>query len=62
MCISSDILLQIVHDVQCMLCEGSWCSSFGFKCTNGKCISKLLMCDRINHCVDNSDESSASCC
>ncbi|XP_059163399.1 uncharacterized protein LOC131946562, partial [Physella acuta] len=30
----------------------------GFKCENGACISKSLMCDAVDNCFDYSDESS----
>lgn len=29
-------------------------------CQNQLCISKSLFCDEVNHCIDNSDESSCS--
>ncbi|RWS19191.1 uncharacterized protein B4U80_02771, partial [Leptotrombidium deliense] len=34
----------------------------GFKCANSRCISQDLACDGINHCGDNSDESSDAKC
>lgn len=33
---------------------GPYCSEF--QCENDKCIDSSLVCDRIDHCFDNSDE------
>ena len=34
------------------------CEKIGrFQCNNGKCIEKWEVCDSLNHCGDNSDES-----
>ena len=34
------------------------CEKYGlFQCNNGKCISRFSICDSLNDCGDNSDES-----
>ncbi len=33
------------------------CSSAEFECNNGNCISQLLVCNDVNSCGDNSDET-----
>ena len=41
--------------------EPGTCEKIGkFQCNNGKCIWKSQICDFIDHCGDNSDESSTN--
>jgi len=37
------------------------CKASQFACTNGRCISKYGVCDGVNDCGDNSDESTFAC-
>lgn len=36
-------------------------SKHSFQCDNGQCVSKDLVCDSDNACVDNSDEKKCKC-
>eukprot|EP00096_Caligus_rogercresseyi_P010871 TRINITY_DN4093_c0_g1_i1.p1 TRINITY_DN4093_c0_g1~~TRINITY_DN4093_c0_g1_i1.p1 ORF type:complete len:342 (+),score=101.79 TRINITY_DN4093_c0_g1_i1:613-1638(+) len=36
------------------------CGDNHFRCQNGQCINGTLLCDKVNHCTDNSDE--LNCC
>lgn len=42
------------HDSRCL---SRPCSGHATKCSNGKCIPKYLLCDKIDHCGDGTDES-----
>ena len=37
------------------------CRPDQFKCNNGKCVMKSLICDNIDDCGDNSDEEDDLC-
>lgn len=39
---------------------GAGCKNF--RCLNDLCISQNLTCDGVNHCGDNSDETSEALC
>ncbi len=45
----------------CDIPEGE-CLSCEYKCTNGRCINDVFICDGLDHCGDDSDEDSRANC
>lgn len=49
----------VIYCLSCVLSDYKKFNSCGanFQCDNGLCIEKDLVCDRVDHCGDLSDES-----
>ena len=37
------------------------CEDDEFTCGNGDCVETIFRCDKVTHCMDNSDEQSCEC-
>ncbi|XP_035659973.1 low-density lipoprotein receptor-related protein 12-like [Branchiostoma floridae] len=52
---------RILYNVFRLVGPNEMCPRDHFKCTNQRCIHESLLCDGIDNCGDNSEESQAAC-
>ena len=54
-------LFSNIHTITIFFQNLSECRSGQFTCDNGNCVSNDVLCDNVNDCEDDSDESEETC-